>query len=66
MSDYRVYVFDDRDHIINRIDIVCPDDRAATEYARRYVGGADIELWRMDRLITRFRSKDAIRLKGES
>jgi hypothetical protein len=67
MSGYRVYVIDDSDHIIDRIDLDCADDNAAIEYAKRYINGRDIELWQMDRRIARFdmRPKDAIGLKGE-
>jgi hypothetical protein len=68
MSDYRVYVVDDDDHIIDRIELDCADDSAAIEYAKQYINGRDIELWQRDRRIARFdtRPKDTHGwLKGE-
>jgi hypothetical protein len=66
MSDYRVYVIDGQNHIVDRIDLDCADDSAAIEYAKQYINGKDIELWQRDRRIARFdiRPKD-IELKGE-
>jgi hypothetical protein len=68
MSDYRVYVVDDDDHIKDRIELDCADDSAAIEYAKQYLNGHDIELWQRDRRIARFdsRPKDTQGwLKGE-
>ena len=67
MSDYRVYVIDDGDHIKDRIELDCADDSAAIEYAKQFINGQDIELWQRDRRIARFdsRRKDAIGLTGE-
>jgi hypothetical protein len=68
MSDYRVYVLDDADHVKDRIELDCADDSAAIEYAKQYIDGHDIELWQRDRRIARFdtRPKDTHGwLKGE-
>jgi hypothetical protein len=60
MTDYRVYIIDDDDHIKRRVDLDCADDDAAIEYAKQYIDGHDVELWQRDRRIVRF----AIRSKG--
>jgi hypothetical protein len=68
MSDYRVYIIGDDDHITTRIELDCSDDKAAIEYAKQYIDGHDIELWQRDRRIARFdtRPKDIMGwLKGE-
>lgn len=54
MSDYRVYIIDDDDHIINFIEIDCADDSDAIEHAKHHLDGHDIELWQRDRRIARF------------
>jgi hypothetical protein len=57
MSDYRAYIIGDDDHIIDRIDLICGDDRSAIEYAKQHVDGHDIELWQRDRRIARLESR---------
>lgn len=66
MSDYRVYVIDDHDHIAKRIDLDCADDNVAIEYAKQFINGQDIELWQRDRRIARFdsRPKDTLGIRG--
>jgi hypothetical protein len=54
MTDYRVYIIGDDDHIMGRIDIDCADDNAAIESAKQYIDGHDIELWQRDHRIARF------------
>jgi hypothetical protein len=36
------------------IGFLCPDDEAATKYARQFVDGHDVELWQGDRQIATF------------
>jgi hypothetical protein len=45
MSSYKLYVVDEGDHIIGRLDLDFADDGAAIEYAKRLVLARDIELW---------------------
>jgi hypothetical protein len=57
MNDYRAYIIGDDDHIIDRIDLLCGDDRSAIEHARQRVENHDIELWQRDRRIARLGSR---------
>jgi hypothetical protein len=57
MSDYRVYVLDNDDHITARVELDCADDSAAIEYAKQFVNGQDIELWQGDRRIAKLDRK---------
>ena len=51
MRDYRVYVIAPDGHIIDRKEFFCEDDEAATERAKQYVDGHDVELWHRDHRI---------------
>jgi hypothetical protein len=42
---------------VRGIDLVCPDDESAKEYARNLVDGHDVELWKGDRPIAKFRHR---------
>jgi hypothetical protein len=57
MTDYRVYIIGDDDHIMMRIDLDCTDDRVAIESAQQLIDGHDVELWHRDRKIARFYRK---------
>ena len=57
MSDYRVYLLSDDDHVVDRIELDVADDNAAIEHAKQYIDGRDIELWQRDRRIARFDSR---------
>ena len=39
------------------IEIDCPDDAAAVEYAKQYIDGKDIELWQSNRKVAEFEHK---------
>jgi hypothetical protein len=54
MAEYRAYILDDDGHISAAIGFLCPDDEAATKYARQFVDGHDVELWQGDRQIATF------------
>jgi hypothetical protein len=56
VNDYRVYVIGPDGHILERIDLVCADDDAAKELAKRLVDGHDIELWQLGRQIAEFKA----------
>jgi hypothetical protein len=54
VNEYRAYVIGIDGHFLRVIDLVCPDDGTAKEYASQLVDGHDIELWHGDRKIERF------------
>jgi hypothetical protein len=55
MVGYRAYIIGIDGHFLRAIELVCPDDETAKEYAKRLVDGCDIELWQGDRKITVFK-----------
>jgi hypothetical protein len=57
MNEYRVYLMGPDDHIQSRLDLVCEHEEAAKELAKQLVGGHDVELWQLGRLIARFTRK---------
>jgi hypothetical protein len=61
MTDYRVYIIGDDDHIMTRIDLDCADDSVAIDSARQFIDGHDVELWQRDRRIARFDSRLGVR-----
>jgi hypothetical protein len=54
MEEYRAYVIGPDGHIINRVDIRCPDEKEARRLAKIAVDGHAVELWQTDRFIERF------------
>jgi hypothetical protein len=59
MADYRLYQLDKNGHIEGPSDgFICDSDRDAIEIAKRLIDGHDAELWQLDRLVIRPRSKD--------
>jgi hypothetical protein len=42
-------------HFVRGLDLVCPDDDSAKDYAKNLVDGHDVELWKGDRPIAKFR-----------
>jgi hypothetical protein len=57
MAEYRAYIIGADGHFIRAVELVCPDDDSAKEYAKQLVDGYDLELWQLDRLIVRFPGK---------
>jgi hypothetical protein len=55
MSDYRAYLIGADGRFLRAIELVCPDDDTATEYAKRLVDGHDIELWQGARKVAAFK-----------
>jgi len=43
VKEYRVYTVDTEGHFIKTIKLDCPDDASATESARQFIDGLDIE-----------------------
>ena len=54
MKEYRVYTVDTEGHFTKTIKLDCPDDASATESARQFIVGLDIELWQLDRKVATF------------
>jgi hypothetical protein len=55
-TEYRINTVDgDGSH--KAIEIDCPDDAAAIEYAKQYIDGKDIELWQSNRKVAEFEHK---------
>lgn len=51
------YTVDTEGHFIKTIKLDCPDDASATESARQFIDGLDIELWQLDRKVATFEHK---------
>ena len=64
MQEYRAYLIGPDGHIFQRTDLVCADDEAAKESAKRLVNGHDVELWQLDRKIATFPHKQAMEKQG--
>jgi hypothetical protein len=57
MAEYRAYIIGVDGHFVGAVELFCPDDDAAKEYAKQLVDGHDIELWQGDRHIAKFGGK---------
>jgi hypothetical protein len=57
MPEYRAYIIGGDGHFIRVVELLCPDDDTAKEYAKQLVDGHDVELWQGDRHIAKFNSK---------
>ena len=58
MAEYRAYIVGQDGHILRAVELVCPDDDTAKEYARQLVNGQDVELRQGDRQIAKFESDE--------
>jgi hypothetical protein len=56
MLRFRVYLLDDRRHVISAANLYCTDEEAAKEQAQQLVDTNDVELWQLDRRIAIFKS----------
>jgi hypothetical protein len=54
MAEYRAYIIETDGCFMRAIELVCPDDEKAIEYARQLMDGHDVELSQGDRRIDRF------------
>jgi hypothetical protein len=46
MAEYRAYIIGQDGQFLRAIELVCPDDDTAKEYAKQLVSGHDVELCR--------------------
>jgi hypothetical protein len=53
-SEYKVYALGQDHHVVSRVDLICEEDEAAKERARRLVDRSPIELWRGQTFLGRF------------
>jgi len=54
-ADYRAYLLDSNDHIKGRHDFEAKGDGEALEFAQRYVGGHDVEIWLRTHIVGRLK-----------
>lgn len=59
MPEYRACLVSDEGGVVRSVQLLCPDDESAREYARQLVDGHDIELWKGDIRIERFIKRNA-------
>jgi hypothetical protein len=57
MKEYRAYLLTFAGHVLQTVDLVCADDDAAVELAKKLVGDSAVELWEGPRRIARFTPK---------
>jgi hypothetical protein len=55
MAEYRAYIVGVDGHFIRAVELVCPDDDSAKDYAKQFVDGHDVELWQGDRRVAKFK-----------
>lgn len=54
MAEYRIYLHDDRGHILSSTPAVCPTDATAIEQAKIVLGAQPGELWQLNRFVATF------------
>jgi hypothetical protein len=57
MPDYIAYIVDTDGRFVRAIQLLCPDDDTAKEYAWNLVDGHDVELWQGERQLATFEHK---------
>ena len=57
MAEYRAYIVGIDGHFLRAVQLACPDDETAKEYAKQLEDGYDVELWQGDRKITAFKHR---------
>lgn len=56
MTDYRVYILNDKGHIQGDTLIMSADDAQAIEAAKKIVRARNVEIWDGERLVGRFKT----------
>lgn len=57
MTGYYAYIFDDQDHIKERVEIIGDNDDEAKRLAKQLLDGSPVELWERSRKVERFEPK---------
>jgi hypothetical protein len=55
MAEYRACIIGTDGRFLRAVELVCPNEDTAKEYARQLVDGHDVELWQGDRKIESFK-----------
>jgi hypothetical protein len=55
MAEYRAYIIGVDGHFIRAVELLCPDDDTAKEYAKQLALAHEVELWQGPRQIEKFR-----------
>jgi hypothetical protein len=55
MPGYRAYIVGIDGRFLRAVELVCPDDDSAKDYAKQLVDGHDVELWQGDRQVAKFK-----------
>jgi hypothetical protein len=58
MAEYRAYIIGTDGRFVRAVELLCPDDDVAKEYAKQLVDGHDVELWQGDRKIEAFKQNN--------
>ena len=56
-TEYRLETLDADGNSCQAIEVDCPDDSAAVEFAKQFIDGKDIELWQSSRKVAEFAHK---------
>ena len=59
MPEYRACLMNDDGSVQRSVQLLCPDDDTAKEYARQLADGHAIELWKGEDQIGRFMKRNA-------
>lgn len=54
MPEYRASLIGEDGQVLRSVQLVCPDDETAREYAKQLVDGRAVELWQGDRWVGKF------------
>ena len=57
MPDCRTHIIATEGRFVWAIELLCPDDETAREYAKNLVDGHDVELWQGKRRVARFQHR---------
>jgi len=52
--EYRAYIMGDDGHILRPVELVCENDEAAKEQARKLCDRHHVELWQLERKVSTF------------
>jgi len=55
MAEYRACIIGTDGRFLRAVELVCPNEDTAKEYARQLVDSHDVELWQGDRKIESFK-----------